>query len=202
MDSILANDKLLLFVLFVFPGLVSMQFYRILMPAKAVEWSTAIQEGLFYSVLNIVLCFPLLYLNARYDSWHAHLLWCWFSAMIVLLAAPILWPILFVKAIRSKLMRGLQLPFPTAWDAFFDRREPCFLLIHLKDGSMIGGYYGPGSFAGAFPHDGDLYISVVYHLDEEGLFGEPVPDSKGVLLRKEDYDYIEVFDIPANDATS
>ncbi len=61
---------------------------------------------------------------------------------------------------------------------------------------MIGGFFGPGSFAGAFPHEGDLYISAVYQLNERGQFSDPVPDTRGILLRKDDYAYIELFDVP------
>jgi hypothetical protein len=177
-----------------------MQVYRLLMPAKGIEWATAILEALFYSFVNFALCFPvLLGLSSNNFSFlHTHLFLFWFGVLIVLLVCPLLWPFLFVAAIRSKwLMKRLQLPYPTAWDAFFDCRRPCFLLVHLNDGSMVGGYFGDGSYAGAFPNDGDLYINAVYELDEDGHFGKPVPDTRGVLLRKEDYAYIEVFDIPA-----
>lgn len=199
MEGLLANEKLILFAVFVCPGLVSMQVYRLLMPAKAIEWTTAIVEALFYSFVNFVLCFPIL-LGLSWKDFsflHAHPIWFSLGVLIVLLVGPLLWPFLFVSAIRSKrLMKHLQLPYPTAWDAFFDRRQPCFLLVHLNDGSMVGGYFGDGSYASAFPNDGDLYINAVYQLDEDGRFGQPVPDTRGVLLRKADYVYIEIFDIP------
>src|SRR3982751_3205973 len=49
------------FVLAVFPGLISTTVYRLIMPARAVEWGTAVVQGLFYSTVNFVLGLPLLY---------------------------------------------------------------------------------------------------------------------------------------------
>jgi hypothetical protein len=47
---------------------------------------------------------------------------------------------------------------------------------------------------GATP--GDIYLEAVYNVDEEGHFGQPVVNTRGVLLRKEQYSYIELFSIP------
>ena len=198
MESMLTKEKLILFVVFVFPGLVSMHIYRLIMPARGIKSSTAFLEAAFYSIANFVFFLPLLAPFAYrgfpvMPSWRIYL-----GASVILLVGPVAWPVVFVLIIRSrKLMRHLQLPYPTAWDAFFDRRDPCFLLVHLKDGQVIGGYFGLNSFAGAFPHEGDVYIEAVYKLNEDGHFADAVEDTRGVLLRKDEYTYIELFNAPA-----
>ena len=167
------------------------------MPAKALKWESAVLEGLFYSIVNFALCTPVWGLIIRGGFPPSNLWGFWIGVVIIFILGPVAWPFVFVKIIRSeRLMKHLQMPYPTAWDAFFDRRQPCFLLVHLKDGTIIGGYFGPGSYAGAFPQDGDLYIAAVYQFDDAGNFAQPVPYTRGVLLRKEDYAYIEVFDVP------
>ena len=93
-------------------------------------------------------------------------------------------------------MKNLQIPYPTAWDYFFDKRELTFLLIHLLDGKMIGGYYGPNSYAGDFPNDGDIYLEAVYSVDDDGKFCDPVENTKGLLIRRDQYSYIEFFNVP------
>jgi len=196
MESLLANEKLVLFMLCVFPGLVSMHVYRLCIAARSIEWTTAILEGLFYSVVNFALCFPILVWISYGDNIRLHPVWFGLAGVFVLLIGPVLWPVIWVKVLRSSWMENLQLPYPTAWDAFFDRRTFCFILVHLKDERLIGGYFGPGSYASSFPRDGDLYISAVYTVDEEGRFGDPVDNTKGILIRKDDYAYIEFFDVP------
>jgi hypothetical protein len=194
MEGVLTREKIILFVVFVFPGLVSMHIYRLIMPARGIKSSAAFLEAAFYSILNFVIFLPIL-APVAYKGFAVRPDWrVYLEAASILIVGPVLWPALFVITIRSrKLMRHLQLPYPTAWDAFFDRRNPCFLLVHLKDGGVIGGYFGFDSFAGAFPHEGDLYIEAVYSLDEDGHFAGPVEDTQGLLLRRDDYTYIELF---------
>ena len=55
----------------------------------------------------------------------------------------------------------MQLPFPTAWDYYFDKRNPSWVLVHLKDGTLIGGLFGDDSYATSFPTDGDIYLEKV-----------------------------------------
>lgn len=81
-------------------------------------------------------------------------------------------------------------------DFFFDQREPGFVLVHLTDGKLLGGYWGSNSYAGSFPNDGDIYLEAVYTIDEAGEFGDPIPNTRGVLLRKEQYFYVELFSVP------
>jgi hypothetical protein len=55
---------------------------------------------------------------------------------------------------------------------------------------------GEGGFNTSYPNDGDIYVSAVYEIDEKGHFKGPVPDTRGLLIRKKEYSYIELFDIP------
>ena len=79
---------------------------------------------------------------------------------------------------------------------FFDKRTPLFILIHLNDGKMVGGYFGDDSYATSYPCEGDIYIQTVYKVDEDGRFGETISGSRGLLIRKDQYTYIETFDVP------
>ena len=77
--------------------------------------------------------------------------------------------------------------------SFFDRRVPVFVLVQLRNGSRLGGYYGFESYATSFPTEGDIYLETVYRVDENGEFKEPITDSAGVIVRKDQYDLIEFF---------
>lgn len=186
-----------LFLLVVFPGLVSTTIYRLVMPARALEWGNAVVQGLFYSAVNFVLAIPVLFwLAFGYDPLR-HPIRYSLAAAIVLLIAPIVWPIALVAIFKSKAVaRRIQIPYPTAWDFVFDKRQTGFMLFHLTNGALIGGYWGTHSYAGSFPNDGDIYVEVVYSVDAAGRFGDPIPNSRGILLRKEQYSYVELFAVP------
>ncbi len=117
--------------------------------------------------------------------------------MIVLLVLPVSWPFLYRWLIKWKwLASKIQLPYDTAWDFFFERRIPVFVLMQLKNGSKIGGYFGPRSYATSFPTEGDIYVETVYSVDEDGVFKEPINDTDGAIIRKDQYDLIEFFKVP------
>lgn len=195
MESAFHIDTIRLFIIFILPGLISMHIYRLLIPARRIDWSNVLFEGLFYSSVNFALFLPLI-IPIHYNNFPSrHPFWYSFSALVVLLVGPIVLPIIYVNIIRSGKMKGLQLPYPTAWDYFFDKREHVFMLIHLKDGKMIGGYFGTNSYATAYPDEGDIYLQTVYKVDNDGAFGGPTDSTKGLLIRKDEYSYIELFNV-------
>ncbi len=189
-------DAIELFVVFVLPGLISMQVYRLVMPARALEWGNAIIHGLFYSSVNFAILSPLIFWAQQGDFVQSHPVLYSVGLIAVLFVFPIIWPLLLGKIYRSKWFKRFQIPYPTAWDYFFDKREEVFALIHLNDGNFIGGYFGGDSYAGDFPNDGDLYLQAVYSLDDDGHFLEPVEMTRGMVIRKDQYDLIEFFVVP------
>ena len=193
----LDQDSIILFSIFVVPGLVSMTVYRMLMPARQLRWGDALIQGLFYSILNFILLFPALLLITDAGFRAGNLIGTWLVAVACLGVAPTIWPFVLRKLYRWEwLAQKIQIPYPTAWDYFFDLRDPTFVLIHLRNGSLLGGYWGPRSYAGSFPNHGDIYLEAVYKVDPEGKFGEPMPDTNGVLLRRDEYTYFELFKLP------
>jgi hypothetical protein len=84
-------------------------------------------------------------------------------------------------------------------DWYFARRQPVFLLIHLADGSLVGGYWGERSHASSYPEHGDLYLSSVYKMNEEGHFEGRVDGTDGLLIRKDQYSYVELFRVPTDE---
>lgn len=126
-----------LFMLVVFPGLVSTTIYRLIMPARALDWGNTLLQGLFYSAINFVLGLPFLYwLVFGYDPL-AHPVRYSSAAILLLLVTPVVWPLVLVWIFKSifkskRLARRIQIPYPTAWDFFFDQREPGFVLVHLS----------------------------------------------------------------------
>ncbi|MEX0776398.1 MAG: DUF6338 family protein [Phycisphaeraceae bacterium] len=200
MDQLLDPKFYPVFVVMLFPGLISMRFYRVLMPARVMDWQESLVESLFYSTVNFALCLPLLAMLHVGERAGGHPVMQAMGWIFVLAIAPLIWPGIWTAVVRSKWFRHrLQIPYPTAWDGFFDRRRSVFVLIHLNSGTKIGGYFGPSSYAGSFPNDGDIYIEKVVRLcDNTHEFGPYVENSAGMLIRRDQYQFIELFDIPTD----
>ncbi|HET7229230.1 MAG TPA: DUF6338 family protein [Longimicrobium sp.] len=195
MGSRLDVTTVLLFIVVVFPGMISINVYRVLMPARPLDWTTAVLQGLFYSAVNFVPGLPLLYLLLFGRDPLEHPVRYFVAALLVLIVMPMLWPMATVAAFKSNWLRSqFKIRYPTAWDFFFDRCKSSLVLVHMKNGALLAGLWGPGSYAGTFPNDGDIYLEKVYGIDE-GEIGEPLPNTRGVLLRKRDYEYVEFFEV-------
>ncbi len=183
-----------LFLVLVVPGLISMHVYRLLFAAREIDWKGGLVQALFYSSLNLAVCLPLLVPIHQEDFLEEHPYWYVAGLMTVLLVLPVVWPFLYGRLLRWQwLASKIQLPYPTAWDFFFDRRVPVFVLVQLRNGSMLGGYYGSQSYATSFPTEGDIYLETVYHVDKAGKFKEPIDGSGGAIVRKDQYELIEFF---------
>ncbi len=188
-------DNAWLFMLFVVPGFISIHIYKLLMPTKDVDWKNSIIEATFYGALNFAISLPVIIPinNDRFITKHFGLYVS--LMMVVLLITPIILPIIWSKILRNeKLMRKLQDPYPTAWDYFFSKRESLFALIHLKNGELIGGIYGENSYATSFPRHGDLYLEAVIKIDSDGNFDHIISGTKGLLISKGAYEYVEFFE--------
>lgn len=117
-------------------------------------------------------------------------------ALVVLtfFVTPLVWPVL-LRVILGKLAKWniVLYGYRNAWDDFFLRREPCWIIVHLKDGRRIGGWFGAHSYAGLYPSSGHLSLEQLWRLDERGRFVDKIPQSRGVILRPDDYHLIELF---------
>jgi len=178
-----------------------MAVYRLLMPVRTMDWAQAILQGLFYSAVNYVLLLPLVVFVHRGGYLELHPLRYWAAVLVMVLVAPMCWPLLLARAFDShRLSSRLQLPFPTIWDYVFRRNRPAFVLVRLNDGRFVGGFWGPGSKAGTHPNDGDLFISAAYAVDENGKFLAALPRTAGLHVRKEQYAYVQFFTEPTDEA--
>ncbi|HKP76698.1 MAG TPA: DUF6338 family protein [Longimicrobiaceae bacterium] len=197
MDAKLDFPTVGVFMFVLFPGLISIHVYRLIMPSRSVDWGDGLLQALFYSTINFVLGLPILFAFVfGYDPLEHPVRYC-IAALLVLLVTPLIWPVLVVAIFKSnRFARRIQIPYPTAWDFFFNRREPAFVLVHLNSGALLAGYWGPDSYAGSFPNDGDIYLEAVYPVDKDGALGEPIPYTRGVLLQKQQYSYVELFSVP------
>jgi hypothetical protein len=69
--------------------------------------------------------------------------------------------------------------------------------VTFKNGQVMAGLFGPNSFAGSFPNKQDLYIEKLLSLDEHGNVKGLIENSAGAIVRMDDLDRIEFFEIGA-----
>jgi hypothetical protein len=67
------------------------------------------------------------------------------------------------------------------------------MLIHLKDGQIIGGLYAYESAASSYPESEDLYLQEVWEIDNKGKFTKPIEGTMGLLVSYNTVDFIELF---------
>lgn len=184
--------ELPLFLLMLLPGFVSLRVYGLMVPAQRTETSQQVLDALAYGVLNLGLWLVpmLLLLPAPADR----PIGFWLFMVVVLVVSPV---VLGVAAYRvlmwDRLRRWIRHPMPTAWDHFFSRREPCWILFRLRNGRSVAGYYGANSFASSYPHRRDIYVEEAWVIDDDGQFQWKVPDTAGALVSIEDCELIEFF---------
>lgn len=84
-------------------------------------------------------------------------------------------------------------PAPKAWDWVFAKRDSCWVIVTLTDGTMVGGKFGKNSFASSYPAPEDIFIEEVWRLVGKGRFMDAIPSSQGVLIKGDKIRQIEFF---------
>ena len=83
-------------------------------------------------------------------------------------------------------------PIPTAWDYFFNKKEPCFVVVTLKSGKTVYGLYSTESFASSENSERDLYIEETYNFNDEKEW-KKIPRNKGIYINREEIETIEFY---------
>ena len=90
---------------------------------------------------------------------------------------------------------GLQLAYhiPAAWDYTFDLiRSGAYLLVTLKDDTVVRGRYAGDSFSSTNKDERDLLLAQVWQADENGVWSEEAPE-RSILLCGGDIRHIEIY---------
>jgi hypothetical protein len=193
MQQLLAPE-FIIFLAFVIPGFLSMRMYGLLLPGDEPSLKENVLEALAFGIANFVIMYwAIAFLIDPESSGRSRLL-NYVLIVLTFFIAPLVWPVL-LKLILGQLAKWniVLYGYRNAWDDFFLRREPCWIIVHLKDGRRIGGWFGANSYAGLYPNSGYLSLEELWRLDEDGSFIEKIPQSRGVILRPEDYHFIELF---------
>lgn len=179
-----------LFAILILPGFISMRVYSLIRPGDQPTLKDTIFEAIAYSAINIGLMWWAIFLFFSSDNWLAKSV----MAALILAVGPIAWPFLLDRFLAFLAKIGfVKYRYKTAWDDFFSRRQACWLIVHLHDGTKIGGVFSGQSYATLYPTPGHLFIEELWQIDQEtGAFSGNEPLSKGIILKPEDYRFVEI----------
>ena len=190
-ENLLKLEYILAFATFVLPGFLIMKIIRLKVPNKDFLLKDMLFEAFSYSLLNLSIFgwIPYLLLSNNNIGWSI------VAFIVILVISPIVLATGYIKIVSSKFFaKHFDIQMPTAWDWYFSQRPNSILLVKMKDGSEIIGYFGETSYATSYPNDGSIYIEKVYMKDENNNL-KIVENSNGILIAKDQYTTIEFYNI-------
>jgi len=188
-------DNFSSFLIFFIPGFVSLKVYDSLVPSERRDFSKSFFEAISYSAINFAFFYPLIILIDTPSFYQAHKYLYLLSIAFIIFIMPILWPKIYLKALSWKpISNQIIHPFLKPWDFKFNKREPAWIIVHLKDGRRIGGEFSQNSFASSYPAEEQIYLEKVWELDEDGNFQKAIERSKGIIILKDEIAAVEFFE--------
>jgi hypothetical protein len=205
------GTALLLLVAFVVPGFVTIlvkeRIYEV--PAEQQAFERLLQT-LYYSLL--VYALPAVVAVSAGADGHAFArlfrgevdlrITC-AIAMVILIVLPLLiayggrrW---MVSALRPRALERLHVSTthrtPSSWDYAWEDGEPCLVVATLRDGTSVGGYYGPNSHSGYGSQHRDLFLEERWSIleGEDGTRLEPTAGTLGVWVSADDILTVERY---------
>ncbi len=186
-----SNNDIIIFIVFFIPGFVMMQYYGLLIARERIDFSKAFLEVASFSCINYAICSPFIIIAYFNDFENTHQNWFIVFFLLLVLIIPIFLVVIYCKIRNSKWASKLKLvdPIKSAWDFYFSKNEKNWVIVTLKNGNKIGGYYTNGSFASSYPLK-DFYISELWNL-KDGKFERKIERTEGILILGEEILTIE-----------
>lgn len=191
-------QALLIIVLFLMPGFIARSLLSSVYPTSEPSEARLALTAVTLSCVNYGIWSWLIVLSWQ-KSWYKSGGFLAFLAVLVLFLSPVLGPLAIVKLTQTSYFRsvretfGIRHPAPKAWDYFFGKGTACWIIVTLKSGRVIGGYYGTESFASSFPHVEDLYLELLCDMTPDGRLNGITPLTLGGIIRMEEVELLELF---------
>ena len=191
-------DAVFFTLAFLVPGFIWDWASRVVVPRGAETRESSLLRFLTLSAINYGFWVWLIYLLAKSDFFVSNPLRSGVAWVLVIFLSPVLFGL--GLATLSQRSAGRQLlhllgistvhPIPTAWDYFFSRTRPVWILATLSDGSRIAGYFGAESFASSEHDARDIYLEGMYTLNDAGPWTE-APRNAGVWISGSEIRHLE-----------
>lgn len=188
------ENKLVLFIVFVVPGFIAMKVYRLLSPSSQIDTSNQIIDAISYSCLFFGICTVPIYYMESSDFWIKHPVFYLLSYFILLFCIPILLTCIW-KRVRTADWVQKFVPHPTEkpWDFVFFQRKNYWVIVTLKNGKKIGGWYGSNSFASSAPSEEQIFLEEEWILNDNDRFERKADQTSGIIILSSDIQTVEFF---------
>ena len=191
-------QAVIVIVLFLMPGFIARSVLSSIYPSSQPSDSRLSLTAITLSCVNYGVWSWLLVLSWQRQWYKGHVFLA-LLALLILFLSPAVGTLVLVKFTqtntgrRAREMLGIRHPSPKAWDYFFSKGSACWVVITLKSGRVIGGFYGTESFASSFPNEEDLYLELLCDMTPEGRLNGIAPLTLGGMIRMEEVELLEFF---------
>lgn len=196
-EQLIQHGGLVEFVVFIIPGFIAWRTYQWRQPQGEQKATDAIVGIVAFSVLT-----SLLWYQVHWAAWPSNVLGvALFAAQVFV--TPIVIALIYQSAVEFCAARNwITSPHPRAWDFVFNSlahrkrgtgENGLFLVVTLKNGDKVGGFFADPGFASLWPYDRDLFLGQTWEL-EDGKPARAVAGSIGLYVDAGNIDAIEVFD--------
>ncbi|MFZ5909243.1 MAG: DUF6338 family protein [Chloroflexota bacterium] len=193
----------LFFILaFIIPGFIFNSVYRKFVPVRYQEKEATFLNFVTVSCVNYGVWSWLLFWVYQSKFYELYPLKTGLIWLLLIFISPVLlgiaWGIIsmnqMVERIFGKVGINTIHPIPTSWDyKFSSTHEPKWVLVTLKDKSLVAGLWGNASFASSDQQERDIYIQKVYKISPKSSW-EATPDNNdGIWISGEQIRSIEFF---------
>jgi hypothetical protein len=212
------GTAILVLVVFVLPGFVALRYAELTYRTRADDNGLErVLTALYFSLLSYLVIAAGSRVLLGIDADDVRELWrgqkpleSYLALAVASLVVPLTIAELARRWSRSRargwLLRTARVSAahktPSGWEHFFLQGRWALVRATLKDGRVVGGFFGPDSFAGYTAEIPDLYLERRYVIDPEtDWFGEAVTGSLGLYIRAEEIVSVEFYEAGAPEAT-
>jgi hypothetical protein len=203
-------EAVVVIVLIFIPGYVFLQFTR-----SAVAFiPQTIDARYFFAVITWGGLIHALMLWWTLDllRWYEHgtlvdehpiamALWGIITLVVLPLVCGVVGAALLLMAPVNSFLARIGLDYvnrmPSAWN-YSTKLESGWVRVHLRDGTLIGGHFGPASFADD-AGEKDIYLERVYNLNAVGDFEDEVVNTAGVWISHDVISHVMFYNVSANE---
>jgi len=193
-------------ILFLVPGFIMSSVLGMLYRRRSRSASEQTLQYLTFSCVNLGLWSWLIVLMIQGEWVDRHAVFASLLVFIIVFVSPVVLGLLTLLLTQKVVVRRLLSAFgfkverfiPTAWDYKFQKGEPEWVIVRLKDGSSVYGLWAEMSFAGDDPNERDIFIEAVFRPDSDNPW-KPVVDTRGILIKSSEIGTIEFRQINTED---
>jgi hypothetical protein len=191
-------QAVLVVIVFLIPGFVASRILSYAYPAPEPSDARLILTAIMHSCLNYALLSWLFILSWK-KAWYSNTAFLVFLTVLALFVTPVLSSLGVIRFLQGNWFRSFRGTFKLrhpirAWDYFFRTELPCWVIITLRSGRVIGGLYGRKSFASSYPNEENLYLERLCNMGADGTITGLSELSVGGIIRMQDVELLELFE--------